>query len=341
MAQPPASPVKHVSHHSRYAFNRDGIKSEDAGATVTGAASLARKGTAWVIAVGVNDYANDAFDLRYAVPDADLFAEKLARFQTSLGLYSRVEVVRLSDREATKANVLAAIARLGGAPLPASAPAALAPLATAEPEDAVFVYFSGHGMALDERFYLVPHDMGFAGPREEVGAHAREIAAHGVSDRELEAALEPIDAGRLLLVIDACQSGQVLEATERRRGPMNSKGLAQLAYEKGMLILTAAQSYQSAVATAKLGHGYLTYALVSEGLEASRADVEPKDGRIEAREWLDWTVARVPEMQEGADERRLLVQESEEAGRDVQRPRAFYRSESAARPLVVASAARR
>ena len=36
---------------------------------------------------------------------------------------------------------------------------------------------------------------------------------------------------------------------------MNSKGLAQLAYEKGMYILTAAQSYQAALEAAQFGHG--------------------------------------------------------------------------------------
>ena len=68
------------------------------------------------------------------------------------------------------------------------------------------------------------------------------ILEHGISDEELELAVEGIDADKLLMVIDACNSGQALEAEERRRGPMNSKGLAQLAYEKGMYILTAAQS---------------------------------------------------------------------------------------------------
>ena len=38
----------------------------------------------------------------------------------------------------------------------------------------------------------------------------------------------------------------------------DSKGLAQLAYEKGMYILTAAQSYQAAQETSQLGHGLLT-----------------------------------------------------------------------------------
>ena len=93
------------------------------------------------------------------------------------------------------------------------------------------------------------------------------ILSHSISDVELEEAVEGLDAGHLLLVIDACNSGQALEAEEKRRGPMNSKGLAQLAYEKGMYILTAAQSYQAALEAAQLGHGLLTYALVEEGLE--------------------------------------------------------------------------
>src|SRR5437870_11189523 len=109
---------------------------------------------------------------------------------------------------------------------------------------------------------------------------------------------EKIDAGQILMVIDACNSGQALEAEEKRRGPMNSKGLAQLAYEKGMYILTAAQSYQAALEAAQLGHGLLTYALVEEGLKTAAADNEPKDGVLNAREWLDFATERVPQMQE-------------------------------------------
>ena len=46
---------------------------------------------------------------------------------------------------------------------------------------------------------------------------------------------------RGLALSRACNSGQALEAKEKRRGPMNTRGLAQLAYEKGMYVLTAAQ----------------------------------------------------------------------------------------------------
>src|SRR3982751_1226121 len=100
------------------------------------------------------------------------------------------------------------------------------------------------------------------------------------------------------MVIDACNSGQALVAEDKRRGPMNSKGLAQLAYEKGMHILTAAQSFHAALEAAPLGHGYLTYALVEEGLKTPVADTEPKDGVLTARDWLDFATERVPQMQQ-------------------------------------------
>ncbi len=67
---------------------------------------------------------------------------------------------------------------------------------------------------------------------------------------------------------------------------MNSKGLAQLAYEKGMFILAAAQSYQAALEADELGHGLLTYVLIEEGLKKTAADRAPKDGRVLLREWL-------------------------------------------------------
>jgi hypothetical protein len=149
------------------------------------------------------------------------------------------------------------------------------------------------------------------------------------------------------MVIDACNSGQALEAEEQRRGPMNSKGLAQLAYEKGMYILTAAQSYQAAQEASQLGHGLLTYALVEEGLNQVAADSDPKDGEVWVREWFDYASRRVPNIQlEKMKQARgvgltLSFVAGEERVPDpvrpvTQTPRVFYRRESEGRPLIVA-----
>ena len=56
-----------------YAFNRDNVKSKDAELTVTGAETLKRPGTAYVLAVGVNAYSNTQYNLKYAVADATAF----------------------------------------------------------------------------------------------------------------------------------------------------------------------------------------------------------------------------------------------------------------------------
>src|SRR5215470_5249924 len=329
-----------------YAFNRDGVKSSDAVLTVTGDASLRRKGVAYVIACGVNQYANPQYNLKYAAADASSFAEEISAQQMKLQEYERVEVIPLLDREATKANILLALERLSNsrAALPAGAPPALSKIQAAQPEDAVLIFFAGHGAAQGARFYLIPHDLGYAGARNTLTAEAvRTILSHGVSDLELEAALEGVDAGQMLFVLDDCNSGQALEAEEKRRGPMNSSGLAQLAYEKGMYILTAAQSYQAALEAAELGHGYLTFALIEEGLKKGLADRDPKDGLAVAREWFNYAEERVPQMQEREMQTRLLLDFAGDDAkaknpqqRSIQRPRVFYRRELEARPFVVA-----
>jgi WD40 repeat protein len=315
-----------------YAFNRDNVKSADASLDVSGSERLMRTGTAYVLAVGVNAYANPEFDLKFAVADTRAFTAEWKRRHEGLGEYERVEVVALEDRGATKAKILDALAAMSK---------------KLQPEDALAFYFAGHGVAHESRFYLIPHDLGYAGGRAQLGGRGLEaLLAHSISDRELEESFEGIDAGQLLLVIDACNSGQALEAEEKRRGPMNSKGLAQLAYEKGMYILTAAQSYQAALEATQLGHGLLTYALVEEGLKAMNADGEPKDGVVVAKEWLDFAAARVPQIQ--LEEMRRartrginLSFAEEERGlemdlRSGQRPRVFYRRELEARPWVIA-----
>jgi WD40 repeat protein len=332
-----------------YAFNKDNVKSEDAKLSLTGADSLKRAGTAWIIAVGVNEYANAQYNLKYAVADAQSFAEEVRLRQTQVGRFDRVEVIPLLNENATKANILSALKRLAGAAEPPSPKAGpLDRVKRAEPEDAVIIYFAGHGTAQGQRFYLIPHDLGYAGDRGELNEGGlKAILSHSISDLELEESVEGLAAGSLLMVIDACNSGQALEAEEKRRGPMNSKGLAQLAYEKGMYILTAAQSYQAALEAAQLGHGLLTYALVEEGLKTALADNEPKDGLLSAREWLDFATERVPLMQEEKMKQgrslglEIAFTEGEQKiadpdKRSVQRPRVFYRREMETDPLVMA-----
>jgi WD40 repeat protein len=345
------------NHLTAYAFNRDNVKSKDAELTISGAATLKRPGTAYILAVGVNTYSNTQYNLKYAVADATAFGAEVQKAQQQLANYQNIEVAPLLNEQATKANIIRALRRLAGTedaatgdapPALEKLPPALEKLKATQPEDAVFIYFAGHGTAQGQRFYLLPHDLGYAGERTALDASGLQtILEHSISDEELERSVEGIDADKFLMVIDACNSGQALEAEERRRGPMNSKGLAQLAYEKGMYILTASQSYQAAQEATQLGHGFLTYALVEEGLKQDAADSDPKDGQVWVREWFDYASRRVPNMQlEKIKQLRDLglnvsFVASEERVPDSERrltqtPRVFYRRESEAQPLVVA-----
>lgn len=323
-----------------YAFNHDNVKSSDAELIVTGAERLKRQGTAYIVAIGIDNYSNPDYRLNFAGADAKDFAAEVKRQQESLKRYARIEVIPLADAQATKANITQKLRELAK---------------QVQPEDAVVVFFAGHGTAQGNQFYLIPHDLGYQGPRQKLTkAGLQTVVQHSISDRELERLFEGIDAGQLLLVIDACNSGQALEAEEKRRGPMNSKGLAQLAYEKGMYVMTAAQSYQAAMEASKFGHGFLTYALVEEGLKKGSADREPKNGAIDIREWLNFATDEVPRMQEHnsrealrgrgryvvfvGDGRAVGIRKTQADARDnIQRPRVFYRRELEANPLIVAA----
>ena len=327
--------VAGINRLTAYAFNSDNIKSIDAALEITGADSLKRQPVAYVLAVGINEYANKDYNLRYATADAEAFGGQLRKELDQQKRFERLDSTVLNDQNATKNNILKAIEDLAE---------------RAQPEDELFVFLASHGTAAQDRFFLIPHDLGYAGSRSALDEQAvHTILQHSISDQDLERAFERLDAGRILLVLDACNSGQALEADEKRRGPMNSKGLAQLAYEKGMYILSAAQSYQAAQEVSRLGHGLLTYSLVVEGLEKSMADFEPHDGQVMIREWLDYSVYRVPQMQlEAMEQSRKLGRNLsfgttsrdagdslQDAAENIQQPKMFYRRELETNPWIV------
>jgi WD40 repeat protein/uncharacterized caspase-like protein len=344
-----------------YAFNTQNVKSNDATVVVKGADSLKKSGILYVLAVGVDKYAAAGHNLKYAVADANRIGDEIATRQVDIKRYARTEVVRLTDQNATRANVMLALKRFSVdadvSNLPEPLRAELSKIKITGPEDAIVFHFSGHGTARCnsgasgtrncDRFYLLPHDGFPVGLASTAANYQETMFASSISDEDLERAFEPIDAGNLLMIIDACNSGQALEAEEKRRGPMNSRGLAQLAYEKGMMILTASQSQQAALETSKLGHGLLTYSLV-EGLKSA----DKTDNVIIDRTWFNYASALVPRLQ--LDEMQKRDAEVKNGTRDIgvnfssdeeknlapekrlQSPRLFYRREADLNPFIVA-----
>jgi hypothetical protein len=114
---------------------------------------------------------------------------------------------------------------------------------------------------------------------------------------------------------------------------MNTKGLAQLAYEKGIYVLTASQNIEVAFEAEAFKHSYLAYALLDEGLSKGLADSD-HDKNIFLREWFDYANSQVPQLRKLRFKRKELV-EDEADDQKVQRPRVFYTREEGARTFLV------
>jgi hypothetical protein len=117
---------------------------------------------------------------------------------------------------------------------------------------------------------------------------------------------------------------------------MNTRGLAQLAYEKGMYVLTASQSDEVAFESAGLKHSYLAHALVVEGIQRGAADSD-RNGQVFLKEWFDYATERVPRIgrEKNQTGKQLVDVDADELR--VQRPRVFNMRAGGAERFVVAS----
>ena len=306
---------------SAYAFNKDRVKSlTDRKMAARPPVRKDRGARAYVIAMGVNAYESPEWNLRFAANDARGILSAVTDRLRALGVYEEVVPVglisdrtadgRWVERSATKAALKSVISLLAGhavdvQPKVAALIPELARIRPARPDDLVLIFFAGHGYAdVAGSFYLVPQDVG-AGSRRIV---TTDLLRRCISSDELSLWLRDVDAGEVTLIIDACYSAAAIEGGEFKPGPMGSRGLGQLAYDKGMRILAATQADDVALEDQALGHGLLTYALVREGLEQGRVDLKSADGAVSLAEWLAFAVERVPGLyQEIATGQRALV----------------------------------
>lgn len=289
---------------SAYALNDDRIKSEtDRKVFDIPSQLVPLRGRAYVITVGVNSNENPKLELRYAANDARQFERILANQLRLSGKYEEIVPISLiSDQtqgaaresNATKAKIKGVLDLLAGKetnPGLLKGVANSSKLRLARPEDFILISFASHGYADTQgNFYLVPYDTGTS------EALSAEFLQHCISSEELSFWLRNVDAGDLTMIIDACHSSAAIEGNNFKPGPMGSRGLGQLSYDKGMRILAATQANNFALENNQLEQGLLSFALVKNGLEQGQADFKPADQIIWMREWLQFGVKRVPEL---------------------------------------------
>ncbi len=276
-AIPLAHDGKQDIEFSAYAFNTDLVKSETVKTAYKPLAALVRKpGKAYIMSIGVDAFDDPSLELQHAADDA----RDVQRSVPPRVVGGR-EVVRLnlisdgSKKDAVKRAFKEAVDNLAK---------------KATPDDVILITWSGHGYAAaDGKFYLIPSDTG-----TPFDVSKRTSLDRAISSDELSLWLQDVDGGDMALIIDACQSGASVEGEGFKPGPLGSKGLGQLAYDKGLMVLAASQANDFALESEKLGHGLLSYALIDEGLDQKKAPF--KNGSLSLRKWLSYAVDRVPSL---------------------------------------------
>ncbi len=335
---PQSGAVKEVEF-SAYSFNSDRVKSKTVRRSYSlPNVSQPRKGRAYIITVGVNANENPNFNLKYAANDAAVMERVVTKELLAGGQYEEVVSVSLIsdwrrkedgqiqvlEAKATKENFAAVLQLLSNKAheVPAERRSQLLnadKLRPATPEDLVIILFSSHGYAAPGgEFYMIPYNTGeakginssflnktlalnAAGVAQADKERAYSFLQSCISSDELSLWLRDVDAGHMTLIVDACYSAAAVESSGFKPGPMGSRGLGQLAYDKGIRILTASQADSEAWEACEtkegqpIKHGLLTYTLTKKGLEDSLANLN-NDQNILISEWLEYGADHVPEL---------------------------------------------
>jgi len=264
-----------------YAFNSMNIKSTTGKKDYIYKPGPPAKPRAYLLQIGVNHYQASGCELHGSSTDAEKLSEILTEKLTARGLIVKPARLISTDTEngATKENIRKALAAIA---------------AVATPDDVFFLSFSGHGYGdKNGQFYILPSDV--QGSCQGVDDALLKSA---ISADELTEWLRPIDAGEMTFILDSCDSASSVESNDFKPGPMGSRGLGQLAYDKRMRILAASQSNQAARESDSLHQGLLSYALTQEGLVEGKSEWRPVDKKITVGEWLNYAANEVPKFRE-------------------------------------------
>lgn len=278
-----------------YAFNRDRVTSElSTPFKYRLPASLQRvKPRAYVLTIGV-DANESGWNLSFAAASADEVQKAIAAkvgkeyevIQVSLLSTFVPESFRPALTQATKENIHAVLDSLAGrfvSPERQRHLGHINGLKPADPDDLVFIYIVSHGFSDPQgNFFIIPYDSGrFYGVTESklsdcIAGKAKDalynicndgktFIANSISSNELANWLQGVDAGKMYMILDSCYSAAA-PGSNFKPGPLGDRTFGQLAYDKGMTILTASQ--RSALSSLKL-NGTLLSRTLTELMEKS------------------------------------------------------------------------
>ncbi len=251
----------------------------------------------YLITIGVSEFANNKYNLKYASKDAkdiDAFLSKSKGFENIYKFHlenqsaSTEEIMKIKE-ELKKSKV----------------------------DDVVLLFFSSHGV-LDKNldYYLATNNLNFADPTQ-----------NGLSYEKLESLFDGIPARQKTMFIDACHSGELdkeeieisTKSTEvqgdiqfrdvsdnsinyKHVGLKNSFELMKMLFSdlrrnSGTVVISAAGGAEYALESSEWNNGVFTFSLLS-GLKNMDADLN-KDGKVYISELQKYLNQKVQDLTQG------------------------------------------
>ncbi|MDH4361482.1 MAG: caspase family protein [Nitrospirota bacterium] len=268
----------------------------------------------YVVAIGVSQYQDKAYNLRYAAKDAQDLANVYQAIEGRPGTNSHVHILSLTDKKATRGEILKAKDWLMQSRI----------------QDLVVVFAAGHGMTdKQSNYYFGTHDI-----------DAQDPAANGLPYEEFEFLLDGIPALQKVLLLDTCFSGEidkdeavivkeadpntlqstrvVMRSFRATRGVSvvpdtgNEEGAGRLSPEivrfqqdwfadlrhgTGASVISSSSGNEYSLEGPQWGNGVFTYALV-QGLKHRKADANG-DNRITVSELQGFVIEQVQQLTNG------------------------------------------
>jgi len=251
-----------------------------------------------LITVGVSDYRQKNFNLRYAAKDAQDIHNY---FKTKTTLKYELRPTQLLNRQVSREAVLKLRKQLE----------------QSRPQDRVILFFAGHGLLDQEKnYYFAPHEIDFDHPEKQ-----------GLRFEEIEDLLDGIPAREKLLLIDTCNAGELdkeLQAEQisftQPQGQVKARAIRgfkitqhlgmnklnqlleesflDLRRDTGATIITSSQGLEYALESAQWKNGVFTFALL-DGLKSRKADLNA-DGEVRVSELKSYIIQKVQELTRSA-----------------------------------------
>jgi WD40 repeat protein len=257
-------------------MNEKGVESIAENITIEYLPDGAKKPDLHLVTIGVSKYAQSNYDLSFASKDAADIRNLLVQPNT---VFETVHTYHLTDKDVTVAKLTALKTEL----------------AKTSVDDAVCVFYAGHGVLdQDLNYFLASHEMDFTNPVEK-----------GIPYEVIEGLVSDIPARKKLILIDACHSGEIdkesvmlventsvqteeeltfraiTTTTVQQVGLTNSFELMKELFtdvrkSSGAMIISSAGGMEYAIEGAQWNNGVFTYCLLN-GIAGKKADLN-QDG---------------------------------------------------------------